>query len=186
LALEFSVRWTLWFVTYNGMGGHPVLSFAPDLLLLAGSYSFGGAVGEIEICAQVEPARGPLPGSDFLMARFQNRLPTLPKAWFRRKKKRVEIAYHSHLGCAEDLLGGDFAPKKVPDAALLRRAYAEVAASLPLLKKCVKSSDDFDIGRFLGYIDAKLVELNALDDGQLLRRLAEAQATERERVARTQ
>jgi hypothetical protein len=164
------------------MGGHPVLSFAPDVLLAADSNSFGSAVGEIEICAHVEPARAPLRKSDFLMARFEDRLPTLPKAWFRRTNKRVEIAYHSHVGFAEDLLGGDFAAKKVPDAALLRRTCAEVAASLSMLKKCIKRSDDFDVGGFLGYVESKSIELTSLDDGALLRRLVEAQ--ERARAAR--
>lgn len=174
---------TFWFVTYNGMGGHPVLSFAPDLLLPAESSAFGDAVSEVEIYAHVEPARGPLPASDFLMARFRERLPTLPKAWIRRKKKRVEIAYHTHVGCAEDLLGREFAAKKVPDVALLRRTCVEVAASFALLKTCVKRSDDFDVGRFLAHVDARIAELNALDDAQLLLRLKVAQAAERERVA---
>lgn len=166
------------------MGGHPVLSFAPDVLLAADSNSFGTAVDEIEICAHIEPANGPAPALDFLMARFQDRLPTLPKAWIRRKKKRVEIAYHSHVGFAESLLGGDFAAKKVPDIAVLRRASEEVAASLSLLKSCIKRSDDFDVDGFLRHVEAKTTEFRALEDGELLRRLSRAQAAERERVAR--
>lgn len=180
------MKWTFWLVTYNGMGGHPVLSFAPEILLAADSDSFGTAIDEFEVCAHVELAHGPTPGSDFLMKRFHDRLPTLPKSWFRRKKKRVEIAYHSHVGWAEDLLGGDFAAKKVPDVAVLRRACEEVAASLSLLKSCMKRSDDFDVGGFLGHVEAKTKELRALDDGEVLSRLSKAQATERERVARAQ
>jgi len=178
------VKWSFWFVTYNGMGGHPVLSFAPDVLMAFDRKSFGGAIGEIEIYAHIEPARSPLPTSDFLMARFRDRLHTLPKAWFRRKAKRVEIAYHSQVGCAEDLLGADFATMRVPDTGLLRRTCAEVAASLLLLAKCVKRSDDFDVGGFLGYVDAKILELSAFEDSELLHRLAEVQAAERERVTR--
>jgi hypothetical protein len=182
---EFGVKWTFWLVTYNGMGGHPVLSFAPDILLAGVGNSFGSAIGEFEICAHVEPAHGAAPGSDFLMTRFRDRLPTLPKSWFRRKKKRVEIAYHSHVGSAEDLLGGDFAAKKIPNVAMLRRACEEVAASLTLLKSCLKRADDFDVAGFLGYVEAMTIELRALDDSELLSRLAKAQAAERERVART-
>jgi hypothetical protein len=125
-----------------------------------------------------------LPESDFLMARFHDRLSTLSKAWFRRKKKRVEVAYYSHLGYADDLLGGDFAAKKVPDVALLRRACGEVAASFVLLKTCVKRSDNFDVGRFLDSVEAKLAELNAIDDGRVLSRLKEAQAASRSRWTR--
>ena len=180
--MEYGVKNTLWFVTYNGMGGHPTLSFAPDLILPADTDSLGDAVGEIEFCAHVEPANGPSPETDFLMARFVDRVPTLPKAWFRRKKKRIEIAYHSHVGCAEDLLGGDFAAKKVPDVALLRRTCDEVAASLELLKTCVKRSDNFDVKRFLSFVDGKIVELSALDDAQVLHCLREAQTAERKRV----
>lgn len=178
------MKWTFWFVTYNGMGGHPVLSFAPHILLAAESDSFGTAFEEIEISAHVEPSYGPTPEADFLMARFQDRLPTLPKAWYRRKKKRVEIAYHSHVGCAEDLLGGNFAAKKVPDVVVLRQTCEEVAASMSLLKSCVKSSDAFDVGGFLRHVEVKTKELRDIDDIELLARLAKAQATERERVAR--
>jgi hypothetical protein len=176
------VKSTFWFVTYNGMGGHPVLSFAPDLLLPAEDNSFGEAVGEIESCAHVEPAHGPPPESDFLMGRFRDRLPTLPMAWLRRKKRRIEIAYLSHLGCAEELLGGDFAAKKIPDVALLRRACAEVAASFAMIEKCFKRSDDFDFERFIRYVDAKAAELTKVDDRELLLRLA--RAAERSRMAR--
>ena len=178
------MNYTLQFVTYNAMGGHPVLSFAPDLLLSADRNPFGDAIGEIEIYAHVEPAHGPPPESDFLMARFVERLPTLPKAWFRRKKKRVEIAYRSRLGCAEALLDGDFAAKKIPDFALLRRACGEVAESLAMLQSCVKRTDGLEVGRFLSFVDAKTVELSALDDGQLLRRLREEQAAKKSRLIR--
>ncbi len=178
------MEWTLWFVTYNGMGGHPVLSFAPDILLAAESRSFGPAIDEFEIYAHVESAPGAAPGLDVWMRRFQDNLPTLPKAWFRRKQKRVEIAYHSHLGCVEDLLGGSFAAKKVPDVEMLRRTCEEVAAALPLLKSCMKPTDDFDVGAFLGHAEAKTIELRAADDDELLRRLSKAHAAEQDRLAR--
>ncbi len=173
---------TFWFVTYNGMGGHSVLSLAPDLLLPAEDHSFGDAVGEIETCAHVEPAHGPPPESDFLMGQFRDRLQTLPMTWLRRKKRRIEIAYLSHLGCAEELLEGDLAAKKIPDVALLRRACAEVAASFALIEKCIKRSDDFDFERFIRYIDAKAAERTKVDDRELLLRLAGA--AERSRMAR--
>jgi hypothetical protein len=67
--------------TIYGMGGHPVLSFAPDILLAADSNSLGTAIDEFEICDHVEPAHGPVSGSDFLMTRFRERLPTLPKSF---------------------------------------------------------------------------------------------------------
>ena len=101
-----------------------------------------------------------------------------------RKKKRIEVAYYSHLGYADDLLGGDFAAQKVPDVALLRRACGEVAASFVLLKTCVKRSDNFDVGRFLDSVEAKVAELNAIDDGRVLSRLKEAQAASRPKWTR--
>jgi hypothetical protein len=81
-------------------------------------------------------------------------------------------------------LDGDFAAKKVPNAGLLRQVCGEVAASLSLLKTCIKRSDDFNVVSFLGYVEAKTSELDTLDDGELLRRLTAAQARARLALAR--
>ena len=46
-------------VTYNGMGGHPVLSSAGDFLLLDAPESFGSAIDEVEIYAHLQSSGRP-------------------------------------------------------------------------------------------------------------------------------
>ena len=97
----------LWLVTYNGMIGHPDLAVAGDLLFGQPGPSFGGAIEGFELYAHVDHHGPPLPTLDSMLARYRERLATLPRVWFRRKRRLIEVAYHSRLGAARELLDGE-------------------------------------------------------------------------------
>jgi len=94
---------TIWFVTYNGMFGNS-LSLIGNFLLWGAPESFGAAITQFELYARIPPTGPPAKTLDFLYERFNNSLKTMPRVWFKRKKRLVEIAYISNLGSAEDLL----------------------------------------------------------------------------------
>ena len=73
-----------------------------------------------------------------------------------RKKRLVEISYHSSLGSEEELLGEPPVPL-TPD--LLERGSREILQALTLLRRKVKRTDDFDIDRFLSYAESRLLTL---------------------------
>ena len=164
---------TLWLVSYNAMGSHPVVSLAGNLLIGSGT-RLGKAANQIEIYAHLASGGRPIRGLGFMMKRFRENLATLPKVWFRRSQSRIDIAYPSYLGTPEALLDDECQIRKRIDLSLLRKASVEITGALQLVKKCIKPSDDCSVDRFLASIAARHAELNGLSDRQLRRVLKAA------------
>lgn len=178
-----SVKIDLHLVSYNGMGGHHTLSFVGDLLLGLPRPSFGTAVGQIEAYAHLDSDGSTLPTLERLRQRFRDRVATMPQAWFRRKTKRIELAYHSRLGSADDLLKGKSRRTGSKDIPLIRRAYSELAAALEVVRKRVRPTDDFDTAGFFELLSNREKMFNAASDREVLKWLRESQEMERQRVA---
>ena len=90
-------------VWYNGMGGSPVASFVGPYLLGASKERFGTSFNTIEMYAHVPSRHVDMKLPD-LARRFDERTVALPKAWIKRKQRRIELAYNSKLGFAEELI----------------------------------------------------------------------------------
>lgn len=132
-------------VSYNGGGGSVFFSVVGDLLTVRlGDY--GAAVESIEMYAALA-SRTRKVANPSLRGMFndwhQKFLKTRPYVAFRRNLKRAEIGFRSEHFFAEDEEHGR------PSTKEYNLAAEEVAAALPLLKKRIKSSDDFDVDRFL-------------------------------------
>ena len=140
-------------VSYRQLGSHRALSGAWLAPFENPSLSFGTAIEEIAAYAWVRPRNGPLPEFESLYDRFETNFPLVPKIWFRRKKRLVEIAYATRLGAEEDLLG-DPCLRLTPS--LFREGCEELTTILKLLRKSIKPSDDFDIDAFLAFSDQQL------------------------------
>lgn len=177
-----SVKIDLNLVSYNGMGGHPTLSFVGDLLLGLPRPSFGTAVGQIEAYAHLDSDGPTLPTLGPLRQRFRERVATMPQAWFRRKTKRIELAYHSRLGSADDLLERKSKRAGSEDIPLARRACAELAAALDAVRKRIRTTDDFDTVAFFEFLSGREEVLNAASDHEVLKWLRESQEVEGHRV----
>ena len=143
-------------VTYNGMGGHPALSFVGDFLLLEAPTSFGEALATVDIYAHLQSSGPPLETLKSLRERFRERLKTLPLAWFRRKKCLLEIAYFSRVGTAEELLEQE---SKVISLIQFCDACREVVSLLSIIRKRLKKGDDFDKEALDSYLLRRLTEL---------------------------
>jgi hypothetical protein len=147
-------------VTYNGMGGHPALSFVGDFLLAGAPRSFGAAIETIDIYAHL-PHTGRHPRNLASMAvQYRKRLKTLPLAWFKRKKRLVEIAYASTAGTGETLLGRrPSVVRRAPFAAACR----EVISLLPVVQARLKRGDRFDMVSFASQLERRLRAIPATD-----------------------
>jgi hypothetical protein len=170
-------------VSYNGMSGHPALSYVGDLLLGLRAPSFGAAVTEIEAFAHLDDDGPPLSTLGDLQARFRLRLTTLPQAWFRRTKKRFELAYHSHLGNSGELMRIKGRPAMLEDIPLVRAAISELLAALAAVQTCIRATDEFNLPAFMGFLNGQGTDIQTASDEVLLGRLLRSQETERQRVA---
>lgn len=129
--------------THNTYGGSLLFSPVGDLLT-ARLGDYGSGVESIDLIACLpHRERKFLPTLGGLFDQHHEFLKTLPYVAFRRKLKRVEMSFRSEHFFAEDEEVGRPSAKKYSVAA------EEVAAALPLLKKRIKPTDDFDVERFL-------------------------------------
>ncbi len=112
--------------------------------------------------------------------RFQQRLTKLPKAWFRRKKRLIEIAYHSRLGTAEELIGSR---ADVDRVALVRSGYREVVQALQTVGRVASRSDHFNAAAFIAFLLARQAALDTVSDQMLAESLEALRESERQRVA---
>jgi len=170
----------VWLVSYDGLGGHPALSFAGDVLLGPSPPHFGGAVAEVDMYPHLPSGESPPTSMAAMSERFRERLATLPRVWFRRKKRLVEIAYRSRLGAAEALAGR---AGGAADVSLLRDACAEITDALELVRGAVKAPDDFDAEEFLRFVRGRQSALERAADREVLEALVALQEAERRRVA---
>jgi hypothetical protein len=179
------VRISVSLVSYNAMGGHPALSFAGDLLLGRPAPAFGSAVRQIEAYAHLDGDGPTLPTLEPLRERFRERVARMPQAWFRRKTKRIEVAYLSRLGSADDLIAGKPRRTGLGDVLLVRRACTELTAALDAARKRIAAADDFDADAFFAFLSSREKVIDAASDRDVLRWLREAQEAERQRIAAT-
>jgi hypothetical protein len=162
-------------VTYNGMGGHPVLSFVGDFLLLEAPKTFGSAITSIEIYSNVRSIGPPKKGQKELLDRFEKRIKKLPLYRFRRKAFYFEIAYVSSLGSAEELFERE---SKTVSVSLFHDACQEIVSTLTAIKKSLKATDNFDFQAFASHLHRRL-DQHPESLPELKRLLGEMKAMER-------
>jgi uncharacterized protein YfeS len=128
--------------TYNKSGASQFYGPVAHLLIVRlGNY--GDAVEEIEVVGHFRSKiRKFLPTLEELFDRFHEYIESLPRITFRRKLKRIKIEFLSEHFTADD----DERPATAKDR---MQAAEEFAAVLPLLRKRIKATDDFDLERFL-------------------------------------
>ena len=128
------------------LGGSRLYSPVASLLTVElNGTEFGDAIAEIEITANLRSERrNPKKTLERLFDQFHEYIKSLPSITFRRKRKRVEIAF-----CSEHFTEADERGNTSPDAEQLNVAAKEVAEALSLLKKRIKRDDDFHIESFL-------------------------------------
>ncbi|WP_182865125.1 hypothetical protein [Stieleria mannarensis] len=129
--------------TYNTSGGSCLYGYAGDLLTShLGDY--GTAIKEIEVVACLRSkTRKFRPTLEALFDQFHAYLDSLPRITFQRKNKRVKIEFRSEHFTADDEGSRNASPEQQMTAAY------EVSQALPMLRKRIKPSDDFDVERFL-------------------------------------
>ena len=132
--------------TYNTLGGSRLYSPVASLLTVKlNGTKFGDAVAEIEITANLRSERrNPKKTLERLFDQFHEYIESLPSITFRRKRKRVEIAF-----CSEHFTEADERGSTPIGAEQWNVAAKEVAEALSLLKKRIKRNDDFDLESFL-------------------------------------
>jgi hypothetical protein len=141
--------------------------------------SFGLAISQVDIYAHVQDANPPLDTLEAMYERFQSRLQTLPRAWFKRKRQLFEIAYFSQVGQAEELLEQE-RPKL--SVTMVREFCSEIVSVLSAIKGRLRREDDFDYEAFDLYLQHRLDQLpNNL--GELSTVLSGIKAKEREQIA---
>ena len=166
-------------VTYNEGGGHPVISYLGDYLLLNAPASFGSAIETVEIYAHFQSKGCPQSTLESMADTFRSRLQTLPLLWFKRKRHLIEIAYFCKFAYAEDV----FEPKSERlSLSLFHEGCREIVAALSLIQERLKRSDDFDFGAFDSYLQRRLEELPT-SVSALKKLLDEIWAMEQQRLA---
>src|SRR5437867_2887786 len=172
------MRIDLWLITYNGMGGHELLSYAGAFLLQGSPRSFGSAVISFELYAHVKTRTRALPTLGDMKKEFRARLKTLPRVWFVRKSARFDISYVSHLGDEEEL---ERKRSTAESLQLFRAACHEIASALQLAQKHLKRTDDFEWEAFAAHVNRQLNKVPATvrEFTQLLKRLRNARAQRR-------
>ncbi|WP_146430954.1 hypothetical protein [Blastopirellula retiformator] len=144
--------------TYDSYGYSKLFSpIAALLSLRLGDY--GPAIDELDLLTWL-PSRTRMfrPTLERSFDEFHKEIKTLPRMTFRRKSNRFELSFPSSRFFAGD-------QRQDPAAQMLNDAAAEVAQFLPLIKKRLKKTDDFDVVRFLEDANRLLCEgLGSVDE----------------------
>lgn len=144
---------SVYFSTYNAHGGHNTLTLIGDYLLL-GDPMFGDAIAEIEVIMHFRSDDSPRKTLEAMYDSFHARLAELPKITFRRKKKEVEISFHSTLLTAREL-----ERSRELSLDLFRDGCREVVENLKLLRKRIRKDDSFDFPQFESLLDERVESL---------------------------
>lgn len=139
-------------VWYNGMGGGRAASLSGDFLLLNSTQLFGKAFDSIELFAHV-PSKTIAPDLASLAARFDARTQKLPRVWLKRKLRRIEIAYNSKLGFAEDIVN---MTRPVASIEAFTIACHEIAYNIELLRGKLKASEDVELDALLQHFQSRM------------------------------
>jgi hypothetical protein len=154
------VEASLYFVTYLAMGGHPSLSFIGDFLLSDAEKSFGSAVEKIDFYLHVDRRDRPLAAGDSLSERFEAHIRSLPNAWFKRRKRRIELSYASQLGFAEELL---FQKNRHITVEQFDAGCREVVGNIPIIRTKLGVIDDFDFDALHAHVKRRVEQVPATD-----------------------
>lgn len=157
--IEIIVRISINLVWYNGMGGHPAISYAGDFLLLGGANSYGSGIESIEFYPHI-PSSHRNQSLEMLSIRFDERVRELPKSWIKRKLRRIEISYNSELGTEEQLVGKGqlaFSPSQ------FSLACREIVSALNVVERKIKPSDDIRWTELKSHFDRRLEQLPEKD-----------------------
>ncbi len=142
-------------VWYNGMGGHPAISYAGEFLLLGRSETYGSAFETME-CYPHIPSFHRQQSLEVLQARFDKRVRELPKSWIKRKLRRIEVSYNSGLGTEEDLVGE---PQSELSPGQFSIACHEIVSALDIVESKIKRSDDIHWAELKSHFDGRLKQL---------------------------
>jgi uncharacterized protein YfeS len=155
--------------SYNSYGGSSIFSFVGDLLT-ARLGDYGSAVESIELIACLPSrTRKFLPTLEEMFDQLHEYVKSLPQITFRRKVKRIELIFLSKHFFAEGEEGWKSSAQKCNTAA------EEVAEVLPLLKRRIKPTDDFDVERLLADASRLLItRIGSMEEWKRLREEAEA------------
>jgi hypothetical protein len=152
-----------WIVTYNGMGTGPSLQHCVDFLLMKAPRSFGPAIAQVDIYAHCR-SRGRTPdGLDFMRDRFRANALTLPKVWFRRKSRLVEIAYFSRLLSVAEMFEEE--SSDALDLHYFLTFCREFASALLMIEERLKPADKFDMEAFRAHLRERLNDLPKSERG---------------------
>lgn len=144
-----------WIVTYNGMGTGPSIKQCAGFLL-TNAPSFGSSVTQIEIYAHCRTRGRAVKNLDFMRDRFRARVLTLPKVWFRRKRKLIEVAYFSRMWSVEAMFGEDPPPL---DLRSFRTFCQEFGSAMLMIEERVRPADNFNLAAFRLHVQERLSEL---------------------------
>ena len=153
------MRMSVSLVWFNGMGGHPAISYAGEFLLLGRSDHYGSAFEKMEFYPHI-PSSERSVHLETLRTRFDERSRDLPKVWIKRKLRRVEFAYMSELGSKEEFIGER---PSVFTARQFSLACQELVSVLELLASRIKPSDDIQLGELQTHFHERLQQMPSTD-----------------------
>ena len=156
---------------------------------------FGEAVQQIEIDIYFGTKLGPLKSFEQHWPNYHQRLETLPKGRFLRKKRSFKLEIHARFAPAEEALEPEGPSRKIPQALIgqpgalrktgveLRQEFLEpltslVSSGLSILAKKLKKADGFDSAGFLAAAErlADTLPTDREEATQLVDRRRERQA----------
>jgi len=139
--------------TYNSCGGHVTLGLVGSLLEIDAP-DFGSAITELEIYTLFKSTKPAKKSLEDYYQNFHESLSSYPTTVFHRKKQRFELQYFSQIATAEET--SKYGP---PQLELLLTFFQELREQLQILKRKIRKQDDFDVERFLQWVDDKEAEL---------------------------
>lgn len=142
-------------VWFNGMGGHPAISYAGEFLLLGRSDIYGSAFEKMEFYPHI-PSSERNDHLEKLRTRFDERVRKLPKVWIKRKLHRIEVSYMSELGIKEELFGER---QSVFTARQFSLACQELVSVLDLFDSQIKRSDDIQLAELKTHFYERLQQM---------------------------
>jgi uncharacterized protein YfeS len=153
-------------VTYLRGGGLSPYSYVRALLTTRlGRY--GTAITRVELYPRLPLPAGSEPVNDNYFDKWQSALDKLPYVNFLRKQQRFEIAFRSNHFNAADMDNWGMTADKI------RLAGEEIADALQLVRKRLKSTDDFDVDRFLSDVTLALqIPIGAMEEWNRLLKVA--------------
>lgn len=164
-------------VFYNGMSGHPAISYAGQFLLNAAGDDFAPDVKEIELYAHV-PSENHSESTQSMWQRFEERIDTLPLAWIKRRESLVEVSYRSKLGTEEQLVGED---RMASTTTMFEKACVEVIEAFTFASVRLKNVEGIAWDKLLRHMSQRLNHVPS-NDSQLKTVLRALHAEEKQQL----